>query len=427
MESLKKKYYNLPLRKFFVISVLFTICFVAALSGMVIFGCTAFRHYLLPDPNAVYLTIEQTLSDGSTVTSVQLFEFDDDPQKFAQLVSDQKEQNTVLDEKYSIQKIEKSYDTMGPRRKLAYQSCGVIMAAFPAVSSIIGILLCGLYFYKRKLAEPLKLLSDATAKIASKDLDFSIQYGFNDEMGALCQSFEHMRMTLYENNKILWKMLEERKLMQASIAHDLRNPITIIEGYTEYLQLNLPNGKLSIQRILRISDNLNKAAKRLEYYTESIKMINQFEDVKMNPKKTPVLEFLKDIEDDFSIIASGSNIQLIVTNNLKDCFVKFDATAVYRILENIFGNAIRFAKEKITISFSTEKQYLIISVSDDGCGFSDDILENNSNLLLPKPKEDGHMGIGLTISRILCQKHGGNLELSNNEKNGATVKIIIGI
>lgn len=427
MESLKKKYYNLPLRKFFVISVLFTICFVAALSGMVIFGCTAFRHYLLPDPNAVYLTIEQTLSDGSTVTSVQLFEFDDDPQKFAQLVSDQKEQNTVLDEKYSIQKIEKSYDTMGPKRKLAYQSCGVIMAAFPAVSSIIGILLCGLYFYKRKLAKPLKLLSDATAKIASKDLDFSIQYGFNDEMGALCQSFEHMRMTLYENNKILWKMLEERKLMQASIAHDLRNPIAIIEGYTEYLQLNLPNGKLSIQRILRISDNLNKAAKRLEYYTESIKMINQFEDVKMNPKKTPVLEFLKDIEDDFSIIASGSNIQLIVTNNLKDCFVKFDATAVYRILENIFGNAIRFAKEKITISFSTEKQYLIISVSDDGCGFSDDILENNSNLLLPKPKEDGHMGIGLTISRILCQKHGGNLELSNNEKNGATVKIIIGI
>ncbi len=62
-------------------------------------------------------------------------------------------------------------------------------------------------------------------------------------------------------------MLEERKLMQASIAHDLRNPIAIIEGYTEYLQLNLPNGKLSIQRILRISDNLNKAAKRLEYYT----------------------------------------------------------------------------------------------------------------------------------------------------------------
>lgn len=187
-------------------------------------------------------------------------------------------------------------------------------------------------------------------------------------MGALCQSFEHMRMALYENNKILWKMLEERKLMQASIAHDLRNPIAIIEGYTEYLQLNLPNGKLSIQRILRISDNLNKAAKRLEYYTESIRRINQLEDVELNLKETPVLEFVKDIEDDFSVIASGLNIHLIVTHDLQDCLVKLDGAVVYRILENVFGNAMRFAKEKITISFSINEQNLLISVSDDGCG-----------------------------------------------------------
>lgn len=163
-------------------------------------------------------------------------------------------------------------------------------------------------------------------------------------------------------------MLEERKLMQASIAHDLRNPIAIIEGYTEYLQLNLPNGKLSIQRILRISDNLNKAAKRLEYYTESIRRINQLEDVELNLKETPVLEFVKDIEDDFSVIASGLNIHLIVTHDLQDCLVKLDGAVVYRILENVFGNAMRFAKEKITISFSINEQNLLISVSDDGCG-----------------------------------------------------------
>lgn len=425
MESLKKKYNNLPLRKFFVITVLFTICFVVALSGMVIFGCTLFRYYLLPDPNAVYLTIEQTLSDGSTYSTIQLFEFDKDPQQFARLIPDNEEQKDVLDEKYSIQKIEKSYDAMGPRRKLAYQSCGVIMVAFPAVSSIIGILLCGFYFYKRKLAKPIQLLSAATEKISSQDLDFSINYDCNDEMGVLCQSFEHMRAALYDNNKILWKMLEERKLMQASVAHDLRNPIAIIEGYTEYLQLNLPTGKLSTQHILRISDNLNKAAKRLEHYTETIKLINQLEDVELNPKETSVWEFVKDIEDDFSVIASGSDIELIVTHDLQDSLVKLDGTVVYRILENVFGNAMRFAKDKITISFSMDEQHFIISVSDDGCGFSDDILKNSSNLLLPKPKEDGHMGIGLTISRILCQKHGGNLELSNY--NGANVKIAIGI
>lgn len=108
METLKKKYYNLPLRKFFVITVLFTMCLVTALSGTVISGCILFRHYLLPDPNAVYLAIEQTLSDGSKVSSIQLFEFDKDAEKFAQSFSDNEDNNMVLDEKYSIQKISKS-------------------------------------------------------------------------------------------------------------------------------------------------------------------------------------------------------------------------------------------------------------------------------------------------------------------------------
>ncbi len=48
--------------------------------------------------------------------------------------------------------------------------------------------------------------------------------------------------------------------------------------------------------------------------------------------------------------------------------------------------------------------------------FPDDILENNSNLLLPKPKEDGHMGIGLTISEYSAKSTVGNLELSNNKE-----------
>ncbi len=84
---------------------------------------------------------------------------------------------------------------------LLIESCGVIMAAFPAVSSIIGILLCGLYFYKRNLLNRLNFYRMQLQKLLPKDLDFSIQYGFNDEMGALCQSFEHMRMALYEKQQ----------------------------------------------------------------------------------------------------------------------------------------------------------------------------------------------------------------------------------
>ena len=79
-------------------------------------------------------------------------------------------------------------------------------------------------------------------------------------MGILCGSFEQMRQTLRENYREMWNLLEERRLLQASIAHDLRNPIAVIEGYTEYLQMNLAKGKLNNQRVLKIAENLNLAA-----------------------------------------------------------------------------------------------------------------------------------------------------------------------
>ena len=96
-------------------------------------------------------------------------------------------------------------------------------------------------------------------------------------MGRLCGSFEQMRQTLHENYREMWNLLEERRMLQALIAHDLRNPIAVIEGYTEYLQMNLAKGNLSHQRILKMAENLNLAARRLEHYTESVRTLNQME------------------------------------------------------------------------------------------------------------------------------------------------------
>ena len=150
---------------------------------------------------------------------------------------------------------------------------------FPLLFSIVGILLCGFHFYRKKLSVPLNLLSDATKQISDRDLDFHLQYENEDEMGILCGSFEQMRQTLRENYREMWNLLEERRLLQASIAHDLRNPIAVIEGYTEYLQMNLAKGKLNNQRVLKIAENLNLAARRLEHYTESVRTLNQMEQV----------------------------------------------------------------------------------------------------------------------------------------------------
>lgn len=431
MERLKKKYRDMSLRKAFILTVLITFCIVVILSGLSIWGCVKFRRYLLPDSNEVILEIYITTTDGEKVTLNYRVRIGEEMTSLPRMLAADEDGPIIKDYDISaiettVTKVENSYNMLTPKRKIAYRGCGVLMVALPTVFSMAGILFCGFFFYRQKLNRPLKLLSEATEQITDKNLDFKLSYGSDDEMGNLCRSFEQMRQALDENNRKLWKMLEERKLVQASIAHDLRNPIAIIEGYAEYLQMNLQTGHLTIERITQIAENMDRAAKRLEQYTESIRAIDQLDDIGINRVQIPIEEFIEDISEDLSLMAAGEKIKLEIVGAIPRGLAWVDTSLLYRVLENILNNALRYARETILLSFELKNQSLTISVTDDGVGFSEELLKNKSRLLMPAISEDGHCGLGLTISRVLCNKHDGWLELSNNPSGGATVKIIVG-
>ena len=120
----------------------------------------------------------------------------------------------------------------------------ILMVFLPVLFSALGIVCAGTCFYHVKLKEPLTALKQGISHIADNDLDFSIGYGKQDELGELCRAFETMRGKLVKNNRYMWGLVEERKKINASIAHDLRTPITVIKGYSEYLDRNAAHGKL---------------------------------------------------------------------------------------------------------------------------------------------------------------------------------------
>lgn len=447
---------NMSLRSFFMLTVFGAFAVVVLLSGLVIWGCVAFRNYLLPNPNAAYLTIEYTMEDGTRTSTTNLLAFGEEsefPRIVTEAVESVTEEDSVtvktqtkvtgspnaarietneimLDATYSIQKLESSYDTLTPRRKLAYQFCGAAMVIIPAVLSIAGILFCGFYFYRKRLVRPIELLSYATEEIAAQNLDFTLEYACGDEMGALCRSFETMRRELAENNKAMWNMLEQRRLMQASIAHDLRNPIAIIEGYTEYLQMNLPAGKIGPEKARRIAENLHQAAKRLEKYTESVRELNQLEDMELHREEVPVRKLAESIREDFEVMAAGAGKTLLMncgeTGGNPERTVKADIAVLHRILENLFENATRFAQNIISVDFVLSGCMLQITVTDDGEGFPDEILRKRKKAFLPTGQA-GHLGMGLAVSRVLCEKHGGSLELGNAVPHGGMVKVNISV
>lgn len=429
MEKLKRKCSSL--QNYFVLIVLITFFIVICLSLLSIWGCQKFREYLLPDSNTIWVTLNITYSDGKTEElefSTELGQEMYDIPRLTGAEGGSINNSELSDIKTSIEKIENNFDMLTPKRKIAYQICGISMIAMPMIFSIVGILICGFIFYRKKLNKPLKLLENSMEQISNKNLDFKLSYTSNDEMGKLCNSFEKMRQILEETNKELWKMIEERRLVQASVAHDLRNPISIIEGYTEYLQTNLQNDNLSKEKILEITSNINKTAKRLERYTDSIRTINALEDIEVNRKEISTRKFIEDVKSDLKQMTKSKGIGLdLKAEKLFKEKIKIDSYIIYRILENIVNNALRYSKEKINLSFNIQENYLIISIVDDGIGFSEDVLKERNNLIIPTASDGEHCGLGLIISRILCKKHGGKLELSNDISGGAKVKIFIEI
>ena len=415
----------MSLRKYFVFSVILTFCVIVLLSSFTIWGCMSIRKYLLPESNDVFLIVDQTYADGYEHSASVRVRVGKDGTELPMLVAQDKTLSAPLETKYKIERIENSMDSLSPKRKVLYYASGVSMIVFPFVFSITGILICGFHFYKHKLAKPLQLLEIATQQIAEQNLDFQLQYDTTDEMGQLCSSFEQMRTALYENYRNMWNMLEERKLLQASIAHDLRNPIAVIQGYTEYLEINLEKGNLSEKRITKIIKNIHQAVKRLEHYTESVRTLNQMEDIELEYKNINFSQFISNMMEDFQIVAEKENIHLRMKHTGSKYDMWMDVSMVYRILENLFYNALRYAKENIEIDFVLDGKFLSVTITDDGAGFSENILAGQNKMLFGKPSEDGHLGMGLAISRILCKKHGGSLEIYNNEGHHAVVKINI--
>lgn len=83
---------------------------------------------------------------------------------------------------------------------------------------ILIVMTEAMVFYRLKLKKPFAILEHASKKISENNLDFSISYDSNDELGKLCGSFEKMRSSLMENNRCMWKSIEERKRLNAAFS-----------------------------------------------------------------------------------------------------------------------------------------------------------------------------------------------------------------
>ena len=92
-------------------------------------------------------------------------------------------------------------------------------------------------------------------------------------------------------------------------------------------------------------------------------------------------------------------------------------------------NSLEAGAREITIEYSDYSQFLDITVTDDGKGFSElDIIHACRPYYREQSDEDTqHYGLGLYICKVLCEKHVGSIELGNNKFGGGCIQVIFNI
>ena len=377
------------LRTSMAVTFLITICVTALLSSVTIFAANQVQHEILKKR---YMTINSPDFQMDENTGNYILDIDN---------------NNITWQPLS------RWDTV------IYYGSYAAMVGLPVFYIAVGIGSAAAVYYRKKLREPITQLQNGVERIQEDNLDFHIEYDGDDELGRLCCSMEKMRRELRQKHKALWESLEQRKLLNASVSHDLRTPITVLKGYLDYLEKNIPQDKLTEDMLLDTVSSMQGAVNRLELYVESVRDIEKIENIEIEKRSENVKLLLNELRSNVRQLAG--NKEIIISNDIAVDKIQIDKGVFFRILENLLQNALRYAEKQVSINLSHKKDFLILTVKDDGKGFSAADLEKATTVFYSNDKEKQHFGIGLSVCKILCEKHGGLLYVGNQKEKGACV------
>jgi len=286
-------------------------------------------------------------------------------------------------------------------------------------------------YLTRKTLVPLKQLKIAADNIKSGNLDFEITMTGDKEMDELCEAFDKMKFRLKQSVIAAQENERNRNLLLANIAHDIRTPITSVNGYVE--------GILS-----GVADTPEKREHYIKVIYEKSKIVNELLDniqlqtklglnrVHFNFKHVNLPEFLQNVIDEFNFEFELKNITVKVDITDDEVLVLLDREQMRRVFANIIGNSVKYKKEddcEISISGKIGENGFYTTFSDNGIGISSDDLKHIFEAFYRGDESrNGAVsgsGLGLSISKHIVEAHGGKIWAKSEENVGTEFNIYL--
>ncbi|MDE6743531.1 MAG: HAMP domain-containing histidine kinase [Lachnospiraceae bacterium] len=296
----------------------------------------------------------------------------------------------------------------------------------PYFFMLISIVIAGKYYVENKIKAAVSEIGLSLKHMAAGDLSFEIALQSEDEIGMIAKDMENLRETLKRDKLNQWRMGEEQRKVNAAFAHDIRTPLTVMKGYTEFLIKYVPEGKVTEQMLLDKLGRISRQGDRLLCFSKTMTRLQTMEKWEVHCRQIRTSEICSYIKE----AAEGikGEIQILFNDRTKGSeSVLVDFGLIMEAVENVLQNAIRYAKEQIEITVQNRNNKLLIYVKDDGEGFSEKALREADTVYFRERKQEeddeGHFGIGLSITKMLCEKHGGELKLLNSVEGGAVAAV----
>ncbi len=210
---------------------------------------------------------------------------------------------------------------------------------------------------------------------------------------------------------------DQLKRFFSNASHELKTPLTSIQGYTESIYLDItPDVKGSCKTVLKQCELMEKLIEELLLLSKLDSNALKLDCISINIYEVidRLISYIKPTFDE-------RNIELICNFDGDEALTNCDEKYMYHVLSTILSNSLRYAKNKIEINTKITNTSIIIIISDDGEGFANEDLPHVFKRFYAG--KNGVSGIGLSLAKEIIKLHKGDISAKNNK--GAEITITI--
>jgi two-component system, OmpR family, sensor kinase len=247
-----------------------------------------------------------------------------------------------------------------------------------------------------------------------------------DELDKLETTFAQMAELIHQQVHQLKETDQLRRELVANVSHDLRTPVTSLQGYLETLLLK--EGTLSAQDRQRYLEIAMVQSKRLGDLIAELFELAKLNSQEMKPRieSFALGELVQDVVQKFRLIIETKQMTLQATLGEDLPFVSADIGLIERVLENLIENALRYTPQggRITVILNRMGENIMTQVTDTGCGIPPEDLPHVFDRYYQVGKKhqssDNGAGLGLAITKRILELHGSAIEVQSVVNQGTT-------